>query len=87
MSTSEVSTGMCLVGQIGSLEDVSPEREGWYATLECWDVEEGMFPGAHYWNGTEFDCAINASISYWPVRFDTKEEAESYAYANDSENV
>ena len=30
-----------------------------------------------------FKRGIPAGISYWPVRFDTKEEAESYAYAND----
>jgi hypothetical protein len=73
------------------LRDDGPTQPGWYATLHRWDVEEGIFPGAHYWNGSvwrssESDYAgTNASVQYWPIVFETQEEAEAYAYDNDPE--
>lgn len=44
------------------LTDADPTQPGWYATLECWDVREGLFPGAHYWTGSEWQCSRRASI-------------------------
>jgi hypothetical protein len=76
---------MDTVGQMGSLEDVPPAQTGWYATLHCWEVEEGMFPDAHYWNGSEWEPETTASILYWPTQFDSKEEAERFARDNDPE--
>jgi hypothetical protein len=68
------------------LRDDNPTQPGWYATLVCWEVEEGMFPGAHYWNGNAWEPSWrSAGIQYWPIVFDTKEAAETYAYEHDPE--
>lgn len=29
-----------------------PTESGWYATLTCWNPEEGFFSGADRWNGS-----------------------------------
>jgi hypothetical protein len=66
-----------------------PPPPGWYPTLICWDVEEGAFPGALYWdekrwlNKPEDEWVIIASIAYWPEMCSDKEQAEAIAYAND----
>lgn len=68
---------------MSELRDDDPEQVGWYATLMCWDAEEGVFPGGCYWNGQEWDT--NASIRYWPIVFESKQAATDYAYENDPE--
>jgi hypothetical protein len=68
---------------MSDLRDDNPTQPGWYATLVCWDEEEGVFPGAHYWNGSSWDT--RASIQYWPIVFESKEAATDYAYDNDPE--
>ena len=56
---------------------------GWYATVHCWEPEEGMFPGAHRWDGKkwEWDGPIVAHAG----PFATKEEAKAWADAHDPE--
>lgn len=71
------------------LRDDYPSEIGWYAVLQCWDAEEGIFPGAYYWNGERWTLQNGheglrlPSIRYWPVVFDSQEAAEAYAYARD----
>lgn len=60
-----------------------PGQIGWYATLLCWDPLEGMFPAAHYWNGAKWEPETNAGIQYWPIIFESKQEAKNYADEND----
>lgn len=74
------------------LRDNNPTQPGWYATLHCWDADEGTFPGAHYWNGSAWQSdehsgvlQTSATIQHWPVPFNSQEEAETYAYDNDPE--
>lgn len=62
-----------------------PTEVGWYATIQTWDPMEGMFPGAHYWDSKEWLDKGRASISYWPIVFASKEEAEKYARDHDPE--
>lgn len=65
-----------------------PVESGWYATLHTWDVNEGLFPGAHYWDGAEWrDRPRSGLLSHWPVVFDSEEAAKEYAYEHDPENV
>lgn len=71
----------------------TPAKIGWYATLHTWDPLEGLFPGAHYWDGklwrTELGGVLSgtrASVSYWPIVFESREEAEVYADEHDPEN-
>jgi len=62
---------------------------GWYATLHGWEIEEGVFPSAHWWDGEKWLKApnnpheTNAVILHWPQKFDTQEEALAFADAND----
>ncbi len=61
-----------------------PDFPGWYATESCWDTAEGIFPGANYWNGVEWDEQVPIlSRSPWP--FDTRSEAMEWARAHDME--
>jgi hypothetical protein len=61
----------------------NPTSPGWYATLHCWDVEEGMFPSAHYWTGSRWQPETSAGIQHWPIMFDTEDDARQYADDND----
>lgn len=61
----------------------APQSVGWYATLHCWDPLEGQIPGAHYWNGREWDDQGSAAIIHWPIVFTSKEEAATYADLHD----
>lgn len=70
---------------MGELRDDDPEQVGWYATLSCWDEEEGLFPGAHYWDGDDWQPQTSASIQYWPIVFKSEDAAIDYAYENDLE--
>lgn len=69
--------------------DGTPSEPGFYATFECWDPEEGIFPGAHYWTGKIWIGRLfkTNSIGYLVTPpFGSPEEAEEYARANDPEN-
>jgi hypothetical protein len=74
-----------------NVDDKLPVESGWYATLHAWDAEEGFFPGAHYWTGSEWrenqsdTQPIIGTILPWLTRFRSKVEAESYASENDPE--
>lgn len=68
---------------MNELRDDNPERVGWYATLICYDSEEGAFPSGCYWSGQKWNT--NASVQYWPVVFESKQAATDYAYDHDPE--
>jgi hypothetical protein len=63
----------------------SPSETGWYPTITCWEPEEGMFPGAHYWDGSDWRDGKHV-IGFWPKRFDREQDAEEYARYNDLED-
>ncbi|HTG95740.1 MAG TPA: hypothetical protein VL866_24275 [Pyrinomonadaceae bacterium] len=63
----------------------TPTETGWYPTYSTWDENEGMFPGAHYWNGSEWEPITTASITRWSVKFDTEHEARIHADQYDPE--
>lgn len=65
--------------------DQLPSVPGWYATRECWDVEEGIFPNAHYWDGKEWVSIYNSGITYWKTPFDSEEEALKFSQEHDPE--
>lgn len=72
------------IGQvIGNIDSGPLERQGWYATLHSWDPNEGIFPGAHYWDGARWQPETTAALQYWPTVFETEEEACAYAYEHD----
>lgn len=70
---------------MSQLRDDDPEGIGWYATLQCWDAEEGTFPGAHFWNGSDWEPDTSASVQYWPIVFKSEVLAADYAYEHDPE--
>jgi hypothetical protein len=53
-----------------SVDDHKPAEPGWYPTVHCWDDEEGLFPGAHHWNGKGWrrdeTGYIKPLILFWP---------------------
>jgi hypothetical protein len=61
-----------------------PTAVGWYATTVCWDVEEGIFPDAHYWNGHMWSDGKPIGHRS-PETFPTKPQAEAWAYEHDPE--
>ena len=60
-----------------------PKNPGWYATIYCWDAQEGVSVGAMKWNGKEWESA--APIQAFTGPFKTEAEAEQWAYDNDIE--
>jgi hypothetical protein len=62
--------------------DDKPKVKGWYATLHCWDIEEGMFPGAAYWEGDRFDTDLPITAFIDHV-FETEQAADDAAWEND----
>lgn len=64
--------------------DGSPTTPGWHATLQCWDAAEGIFPGAHYWDGKAWNEGT-AIRSFSPMTFADKDAAKDWAYAHDVE--
>lgn len=34
--------------------DEGPPKPGWYATIYCWEAEEGSFYGGLYWSGSDW---------------------------------
>jgi hypothetical protein len=63
-------------------DDPPKNAVGFYATTKCWDANEGIFPGAHYWNGDDWVPTTRASIAYYPKLFPSAEEAEEFAFDN-----
>lgn len=56
---------------------------GWYATVHCWDIQEGMFPRANLWNGEKWDW--DGPIIAHAGPFETKEAAQEWANKHDPE--
>lgn len=81
--------GMAITcGQInGNNSDDPPAQHGWYATMHSWDPVEGMFPGAHYWDGKQWQPQTSAGILYWPIKFDSEDEAKRYADEHDIDDI
>jgi hypothetical protein len=61
-----------------------PINEGWYATLYCWDPQEGTFPGPNYWDGRTWQEKLPV-IAHSPVPFSSIEEAKSWGRTHDPE--
>lgn len=62
-----------------------PTVVGWYATTNCWDPEEGIFPDANYWTGSNW--ASDAPVSQRSdMTFDGPDDARAWAYAHDAED-
>ena len=67
-------------------DNKTPDVPGCYATTHCWDVSEGMFPGANYFNGAEWEdnlpvcCFSSRSFASW-------DKATEWAYEHDAEEV
>lgn len=61
-----------------------PLGPGWYATCHCWDPAEGVFPGAHYWDGKQWDEDLPFD-AFSSVAFATRVEAEEWAHDHDPE--
>jgi len=57
-----------------------PTEEGWYAVLICYDIQEGIFPSAGYWDGYKWD---RKSVTGHGDKCANKEQAEAIAYEND----
>lgn len=72
---------------LDELSHDNPSAEGWYATLHAWDVQEGFFPDAHYWNGKEWldehGRSTNASVMHWPTVFESYGSANAFAWEHD----
>lgn len=54
-------------------------KPGWYAVTLCWDIEEGVFPDAHYSAG-DFEHHMGFRS---PEPFATEAEAKEWARAHD----
>ena len=60
-----------------------PVKPGWYATLHCWDAQEGIFPGSNYWDGEYWDESLPFTAYAGP--FDDERSAEQWADDHDVE--
>ena len=60
--------------------DKTPTKPGYYAVLYMWDINEGIFDNAYYWDGKEWNCDLPI-CNYWGP-FESEEEAEEYAAKN-----
>lgn len=58
------------------------EAKPFFAVLNCWDMEEGIFPEVK----VEGDRLPSEVLYRSPMNFATKEEAETWAYANDPDD-
>lgn len=62
----------------------APTRPGWYATVYCWDAQEGIFAGADFWDGKVWNSGH--PVSGWSRQpFESKSEAAHYAKEHDPE--
>jgi hypothetical protein len=61
-----------------------PTDSGWYATIRCWDPQEGVFPGANFWDGTEWKDGNRAIFNYHGP-FPDEESAYAWAMKHDPE--
>ena len=63
--------------------DENTGQPGWYATVSCWDIQEGMFPGAHYWDGMQWGS--DGPIVAYCGPFGSQADALLWARAHDPE--
>jgi len=64
-------------------DEEKPKTPGWYAVLYCWEIQEGVFNQASYWNDG-WDEKL--PIGFWWGPFDTAQEAEEYAEESNWDN-
>ena len=64
-------------------DDQLPQQPGWYATLHCWDSNEGVFPRAMEWLGDRW--AERLPIYAWQGPFPDEEAAVRWADEHDPE--
>lgn len=55
---------------------------GIYAALQCWDVQEGISPGALNWDGSRWIDGAPAVVAF-AGPFASLKEAEDWAYDHD----
>jgi hypothetical protein len=58
---------------------------GWYATLFCWDSNEGTFAGGNRWFGDRWEN--NLPVYAWVGPFSTMVEADEWARAHNPEDM
>ena len=58
-------------------------QAGWYATTHCWDVREGIFVSANYWDGIKWDW--DGPITGYFGPFESESDALNWARAHDPE--
>lgn len=60
---------------------------GWYAILYCWEIDEGFFTGAGYWDGKRWqwphDNPSEPPVVNHAGPFENKQAAEGWAEEND----
>jgi len=58
---------------------------GWYATLFCWDSNEGIFAAGNRWLGDRWEDKY--PVYAWAGPFSTMAEADEWARAHNPEDV
>lgn len=66
------------------VDEHPPETVGWYATVLCWDAQEGLIPRAEYWDGSHW-VGDRPVVQRSPETFTSEPEAHAWAYAHDPE--
>lgn len=61
-----------------------PDKPGWYATLHCWDFEEGIFDKATEWLGEKW--ADDSPITAWAGPFPDEATAQEWAENHNPDN-
>jgi hypothetical protein len=61
--------------------DDRPKKVGWYAVSYCWELYEGIFPGASYWDGEIWNPEL--PIFGYQGPFLNEELSKEWAYAHD----
>ena len=59
-----------------------PPHMGWYAISFCWEVAEGSFVGAAFFDGESWDSTLPI-VGFSDEFFLSKEKAEAWAKEND----
>jgi hypothetical protein len=61
------------------------QEVGWYATLFCWDSNEGTFAGGNRWLGDRWEN--NLPVYAWVGPFSTMVKADGWARARNPEDM
>jgi hypothetical protein len=62
-----------------------PAEPGWYAVVQCWDPEEGLFPDAALWLGDKW--AEKTAVVSHAGPFADRQAAEDWADEHDPEGA